>query len=59
MGYHMATLDEVLAAMPMQTFISVEVKAPGFERQFVETMRASGRIDHLVTGSEDDDVGWS
>jgi glycerophosphoryl diester phosphodiesterase len=56
MGFHMATLDEVLAALPLDAFISAEVKASGFERQFADTMRASGRLDHLVTGSEDDDV---
>ncbi|MES1157546.1 MAG: glycerophosphodiester phosphodiesterase family protein, partial [Haliangium ochraceum] len=55
-GLRIATLDEVLAALSRQTFISIEVKAPGFERQFADTMRASGRLDHLVTGSEDDDV---
>jgi glycerophosphoryl diester phosphodiesterase len=56
-GLHVSTLDEVVGAMPRDTFISVEVKAPGFEKQFADFMRAHWRLDRLITGSEDDDIG--
>ena len=55
-GLRIPTLAEVLAALPAGTFLSVELKQAGSERQFAETMRASGRLDHLVTGAEDDDI---
>lgn len=55
-GYHIATLDEVLAALPQAAFFGVEAKGPGFEEQMAAALRASGRLDHLVVGSEFDDV---
>ncbi len=56
-GFQIAALSEVLAALPAEAFVSIEVKAPGYERQAAEAMRASGRLDRLITGSENDDVG--
>jgi glycerophosphoryl diester phosphodiesterase len=55
-GYRVPTLDEVLSALPTDAPIGIEVKAPGFEQQFAETLRASGRMDHLIVGSALDDV---
>jgi glycerophosphoryl diester phosphodiesterase len=55
-GLRIPTLAEVLAALPMGTFLSVEVKQQGIEQQFAELMRASGRLDHLATGAENDDI---
>jgi glycerophosphoryl diester phosphodiesterase len=56
-GYRIPTLAEVLAQLPQDTFLSVELKAPGFERDFVAALRASGRpLGRFAVGSEDDDV---
>jgi glycerophosphoryl diester phosphodiesterase len=55
-GYRIPTLDEVLAALPLAAFFGVEAKGTGFEAQLAATLRASGRLDHLVVGSEFDDV---
>jgi glycerophosphoryl diester phosphodiesterase len=55
-GLRIPTLAEVLAALPVGTFLSVEVKQQGIEQQFAEVMRASGRLDHLATGAENDDI---
>jgi glycerophosphoryl diester phosphodiesterase len=46
----------VLAAMPQAAFLGIEAKAPGFEAQLAATLRASGRLEHLVVGSEFDDI---
>ena len=56
MGVRIPTLDQVLAALPMDAFLSVEVKQEGIERQFADTMRASGRLGRLATGAENDDI---
>ena len=55
-GYRIPTLDEVLAALPPTAFVGIEVKGAGFEKEFARRMRASGRLDRLVVGSEDDDI---
>jgi glycerophosphoryl diester phosphodiesterase len=55
-GLRIPTLVEVLAALPVDTFLSVEVKQQGIEQQFAELMRAFGRLDHLATGAENDDI---
>jgi glycerophosphoryl diester phosphodiesterase len=55
-GFRIPTLAEVLAALPVTTFLSVEVKQQGIEQQFADVMRASGRLDHLATGAENDDI---
>jgi glycerophosphoryl diester phosphodiesterase len=55
-GYRIPTLTEVLSALDLRTAISIEVKAPGFEADFAQMMRASGRMDGLVVGSALDDV---
>ncbi len=56
-GYRIPTLDEVLAALPKQTLIGIEVKAAGYEEQLVRRLRQSGRLDRLVIGSADDGIG--
>jgi glycerophosphoryl diester phosphodiesterase len=55
-GYRIPTMDEVFAALPMDTFISVELKQPGIEPALAAALRASGHMDHLIVGSEHDDV---
>ena len=55
-GYRIPSLDQVLAALPQEAFFGVEAKAGGFEEQLAATLRASGRLEHLVVGSEFDDV---
>lgn len=55
-GHQIATLGEVLAAMPLGAFFSVEVKAPGIDTEVAKTLRASGRLDHLIAGAEPDDI---
>jgi glycerophosphoryl diester phosphodiesterase len=55
-GDHIATFDEVLAALPADAWVSIEVKTPGIEREFAAAVRASGRASRMITGSEDDDV---
>jgi glycerophosphoryl diester phosphodiesterase len=55
-GDHLAALEEVLAALPADAWVSIEVKTSGIEQQFADVARASGRMDRMITGSEDDDV---
>jgi glycerophosphoryl diester phosphodiesterase len=55
-GYRIPTLEEVLSALDSQTPIAIEVKSPGFEAQFAQTMRSYGRLERLVVGSALDDV---
>ena len=55
-GDRIATLAEVLAALPLDAWVSIEVKTSGIERQFADMARASGRMSRMITGSEDDDV---
>jgi glycerophosphoryl diester phosphodiesterase len=55
-GYHIPTLDEVLAALPRPTVIGVEAKAAGYEADLARALRASGRLDRLVVGSGRDEV---
>jgi glycerophosphoryl diester phosphodiesterase len=52
-NHRIATLAEVLAALPKKTLIGIEVKAPGFEEQLATMLRASGRVGRLIVGSED------
>jgi glycerophosphoryl diester phosphodiesterase len=56
MGTRIATLEEVLAALPREAWISIELKTTGMEEQFAAIARQSGRMDHLITGSEFDDI---
>lgn len=56
LGYRIPTLQEVFAALPQETRLSIEVKASGFERVFAQALIDSGRIGRVVVGSEDDDV---
>ena len=55
-GYRIPTLDEVLATLPRETLIGIEVKAAGFEPTLAERLRASGRLRRLVVGSARDDI---
>jgi glycerophosphoryl diester phosphodiesterase len=56
-GYQIPTLAEVFAALPAEAFLSIEVKGAGFEPQFVEAVRASGRsLTRFAVGSEEDDI---
>jgi glycerophosphoryl diester phosphodiesterase len=55
-GHSIPTLDQVLAALPRETPMMVEVKEAGFEDQLAETLRRSGRLDRLVMGSGRDDT---
>jgi glycerophosphoryl diester phosphodiesterase len=55
-GHRIPTLDEVLAALPVDARLSVEVKAPGFEATVAAALRAAGRLSRLAIGSVDDDV---
>lgn len=55
-GYQIATLAEVVAAMPSSAFFSVEVKAPGIDTEVSETLRASGRLGQMIAGAEPDDI---
>ena len=55
-GFKIPTLADVLAALPAEAFLSIEVKASGFERMFADVMRASGRLSRLATGAEDDNI---
>ena len=43
-GYRIPTLAEVFAALPAQTLIGIEVKAPGFEDAFVPSGPSVGPI---------------
>jgi glycerophosphoryl diester phosphodiesterase len=54
--HRIATLAEVLAALPRTTLIGIEVKAAGFEEQLAGELRASSRLDRLIVGSEDPDI---
>lgn len=55
-GYRIATLQEVLAALPAGAHYSVEAKAPGIEQRVADALRATGRLDHLIAGAESDDI---
>ena len=55
-GYRIPTLAEVFAALPASAYVSVELKQPGKEHELAQALRASGRMDHLITGAEWDDV---
>jgi glycerophosphoryl diester phosphodiesterase len=55
-GHRIPTLEQVLAALPPDAFLAVEVKASGIEPRVAEMLRASDRLDHLVVGSEFDDI---
>jgi glycerophosphoryl diester phosphodiesterase len=55
-GHRIPTLAEVLAALPGQTLIGIEVKAAGFEEQLARQLRESGRLRRLVVGSAIDGV---
>jgi glycerophosphoryl diester phosphodiesterase len=55
-GYRIPTLAEVLAGLPAQTLIGIEVKAAGFEEQVARELRKAGRLRRLVIGSAIDDV---
>jgi glycerophosphoryl diester phosphodiesterase len=54
--YRIPSLEEVLGQLPMDALLSIEVKAPGYEKQFADVMRASGRLSRLVVGAEDDEI---
>jgi glycerophosphoryl diester phosphodiesterase len=55
-GYRIPTLAEVFSALPRDTLIGIEVKAPGYETQLAEQLRQAGRPRRLVVGSAQDDV---
>lgn len=55
-GLTIPTLDEVLAALPRQAVLGIEVKGPGFEEKLAATLRAHGRPPALYVGSEHTDV---
>jgi glycerophosphoryl diester phosphodiesterase len=54
-GHRIPTLEEVLAAVPAETLIGIEVKEAGFEAQLAAMVRASGRR-RIIVGSEDADI---
>jgi glycerophosphoryl diester phosphodiesterase len=54
-GYVIPTLRAILAALPPETFMSVEVKQPGIERAVSDALRATGHLDRMVVGSANDD----
>jgi glycerophosphoryl diester phosphodiesterase len=56
MGYRIPTLEEVLAALPAQILLSVEVKQAGIERKVADVLRASGRLQRLIVGAEPDEM---
>jgi len=49
-------LQEVLDTLPAETFISVEVKQSGIERQVADQLRASGRLARMIVGAEFDSM---
>jgi len=55
-GYEVPTLQEVLDTLPAETFISVEVKQSGIERQVADQLRASGRLARMIVGAEFDSM---
>jgi glycerophosphoryl diester phosphodiesterase len=55
-GASIPTLAQMLAAVPPQVPVSIELKAPGFEEDFARQVRAWGHLDRLVVGSMDDAV---
>jgi glycerophosphoryl diester phosphodiesterase len=54
-GYVIPTLRSILAALPPETYMSVEVKQPGIEREVADALRATGHLDRMVVGSANDD----
>ena len=44
MGYQVPSLQEVLAALPVEAFLSIEIKQSGTEREVADLLRASGRL---------------
>lgn len=56
LGHRIPTLAEVLAQVPRETLIGIEVKAPGFEAPLAAQLRASGRLSRLIVGSADGTV---
>jgi glycerophosphoryl diester phosphodiesterase len=50
-GHRIPTLAEVLAAVPAETIVAVEVKVGGFEEPLARLLRASGRVPRIVLGS--------
>jgi glycerophosphoryl diester phosphodiesterase len=55
-NFRIPTLPEVFAALPRDTLIGIEVKAPGYEAEFAEIVRRSGRQGRLIVGSGNDDA---
>jgi glycerophosphoryl diester phosphodiesterase len=55
-GYRIPTLAEVLAGLPRQTLIGIEVKEAGFEAEMARQLRQSGRLQRLIVGSGIDEV---
>ena len=56
MGYQVPTLQEVLAALPVEAFLSIELKQSGTERQVTDLLRGSGRLAKMIVGAEFDDM---
>jgi glycerophosphoryl diester phosphodiesterase len=56
MGYQVPTLQEVLAALPDEAFLSIELKQSGTEREVADLLRASGRLAKMIVGAEFDDM---
>jgi glycerophosphoryl diester phosphodiesterase len=55
-GFRIPTLAEVFAALPAEALISIELKQAGMEAELAAVLRASGRMDRLIVGSEFDDA---
>ena len=55
-GYRVPLLTEVLAALPLGTSISVELKVPGPEAEVARLVRESGHLPNAVVGSESDEI---
>jgi glycerophosphoryl diester phosphodiesterase len=55
-GYRIPTLDEVLAALPAPTLVSIEVKQAGIEQRVAERLRATGQLPRFIVGAEPDEI---
>ena len=55
-GYVVPTLEEVLDALPPATFISMELKQAGMERDVARMLEQKHRLSKTIIGSESDTI---
>ena len=55
-GYQIATLQEIVAVVPRDTYLAIEVKSPGQEATIAAVLRESRPLDRTVVGSSDQDI---